>query len=148
MRTGTHRWLPRAALGIAVILTALPACSSGRSVPPGATVEVRVRDFHIHLSSAQIPSGVVDFDVHNQGPSTHEFVVVKTQLPASQLPLQSDGLTVDEKSPSLQDVDEISDLDIGDSQVLPIHLPPGRYVLFCNLEGHYLGGMYVSLRVA
>jgi uncharacterized cupredoxin-like copper-binding protein len=26
-------------------------------------------------------------------------------------------------------------------------LAPGHYVLFCNLEGHYLGGMNVSLEV-
>ena len=26
-------------------------------------------------------------------------------------------------------------------------LKPGRYVLWCNLEGHYLGGMHASFEV-
>jgi uncharacterized cupredoxin-like copper-binding protein len=24
---------------------------------------------------------------------------------------------------------------------LRLHLRPGRYVMFCNMSGHYLGGM-------
>ena len=32
-------------------------------------------------------------------------------------------------------------------QTLVLHLAPGHYVLYCNLEGHYLGGMYAALTV-
>jgi uncharacterized cupredoxin-like copper-binding protein len=28
-----------------------------------------------------------------------------------------------------------------------LNLTPGRYVMYCNLEGHYLGGMYAALTV-
>jgi uncharacterized cupredoxin-like copper-binding protein len=31
---------------------------------------------------------------------------------------------------------------------LHLHLTPGRYVLFCNMAGHYLGGMHRTLVVA
>jgi hypothetical protein len=31
---------------------------------------------------------------------------------------------------------------------LPLTLAPGRYVFFCNLDGHYLGGMHAVLEVS
>jgi uncharacterized cupredoxin-like copper-binding protein len=30
---------------------------------------------------------------------------------------------------------------------LRVHLTPGRYVLFCNMTGHYLGGMDRDIEV-
>jgi uncharacterized cupredoxin-like copper-binding protein len=29
-----------------------------------------------------------------------------------------------------------------------VHLAPGRYVLFCNMTGHYMGGMHSTLVVS
>jgi uncharacterized cupredoxin-like copper-binding protein len=94
-----------------------------------------------------IAAGFVDFVVHSKGPSTHEFNVVQTDLPPDQLPLRPDGLTVDEDSSLLHFVGGIGELDIGQTETLALRLPPGRYVLFCNLEGHYLGGMHALLEV-
>jgi uncharacterized cupredoxin-like copper-binding protein len=28
-----------------------------------------------------------------------------------------------------------------------VHLTPGRYVLYCNMSGHFLGGMHTLLVV-
>ena len=33
------------------------------------------------------------------------------------------------------------------TRLLGLGLTPGNYVLYCNLEGHYLGGMHASLAV-
>jgi len=89
----------------------------------------------------------VQFRIHNNGPSTHEFVVVKTDYPDEGLPLASDGLTIDEKAPGVKDVGELDEVPLGASRTLVLQLRPGSYVLFCNLEGHYLGGMALSLKV-
>jgi uncharacterized cupredoxin-like copper-binding protein len=126
---------------------ALSACSSQASRPSGAPVAVTIGDFHIRSSSATVGGGPVVFLVRDKGPSTHEFNVVRTDLPADQLPLRSDGLTVDEESPLMHFIGGIGELDVGDSEALALRLPPGRYVLFCNLEGHYLGGMHALLEV-
>ena len=32
--------------------------------------------------------------------------------------------------------------------MLKLHLAPGRYLLFCNMEGHYMGGMHTELVVS
>ena len=55
--------------------------------------------------------------------------------------------TPDEFRGQLDLVKEDSELDIGVSRALVVDLPPGHYVLYCNLEGHYLGGMHASLVV-
>jgi uncharacterized cupredoxin-like copper-binding protein len=28
-----------------------------------------------------------------------------------------------------------------------VRLPPGHYVLYCNMEGHYLAGMHAEVTV-
>ena len=38
-------------------------------------------------------------------------------------------------------------LEAGDKKNLTLNLPPGHYVLYCNLEGHYLGSMHATLDV-
>ncbi|MGZ6546318.1 MAG: sulfocyanin-like copper-binding protein [Actinomycetota bacterium] len=92
-----------------------------------------------------MPAGNVRFDVYNQGPATHEFVVVRTNLRASRLPIASDGLTVNEEA--LDAVGQISQIDIWSTETLDLDLTPGRYVFFCNVEGHYMGGMRGSIVV-
>ena len=73
--------------------------------------------------------------------------MVRTDRAPDSLPILPDGLTVDEEAASLRLLDEDSDIAIGATDALNLRLRPGRYVLFCNLNGHYLGGMHVSLVV-
>jgi uncharacterized cupredoxin-like copper-binding protein len=123
------------------------ACSSPASSPPGRRLPVNIRDFRITPSSSTIRGGSITFVVQDQGPSTHEFLVIRTDLTPDGLPLRPDGLTVEEDSPLIHVVGEIGDLDVGDTIALSLRLSPGRYVLFCNLEGHYLGGMHALFEV-
>lgn len=131
----------------AATIVCLSACSGGPPSSHGPSLDVTIRDFRITESFSTVSAGEVVLLVHDKGPSTHELVVVRTDLPSDQLPLRPDGLLVDEDSPQLHRVDELSELDIGDRARLVLNLSPGRYVLFCNLEGHYLGGMHSLLQV-
>ncbi|MGH3340704.1 MAG: sulfocyanin-like copper-binding protein, partial [Propionibacteriaceae bacterium] len=115
--------------------------------PPGTVVEVLLDDFHVHRTTARVPAGMVRFQLSNNGPSTHEFIVVGTDRASDQLPLQRDGLTVDEEGQGVDHVDEAEGLDIADRRTLTLSLAPGHYVLFCNMEGHYLGGMHAAFTV-
>jgi hypothetical protein len=131
---------------IGVGLMALSACSSP-APSSGAAIHVTLRDYRILAVATSAPAGAVSFDVLNRGPSTHEFVVFQTDRQADQLPLGGDGLTVDEDSPELRHIGEFSEVDIGRTAALSLRLSPGTYVLVCNLEGHYLGGMYLAMTV-
>jgi uncharacterized cupredoxin-like copper-binding protein len=94
-----------------------------------------------------VPAGTVSFRLLNQGPTTHEFIVVRTDRAPDKLPLQRDGLTVNEDAPGIDLLDEAEGLDIDDRQTLVLDLAAGHYVMYCNLEGHYLGGMHAALTV-
>jgi uncharacterized cupredoxin-like copper-binding protein len=115
--------------------------------PLGTPVNVLLEDFKVHRDAAVVPAGTVSFRILNEGPTTHEVIVVRTDRAPGKLPLQRDGLTVNEDGPGVELLDEVEGLDIDDRRTLNLRLTPGNYVLYCNLEGHYLGGMYASLTV-
>jgi uncharacterized cupredoxin-like copper-binding protein len=107
-------------------------------------MHVTEKDFAI-TAQPTVAAGDVTFNVTNDGPATHEFVVVRTDLASDELPIASDGLSVDEDT--LQGVGEISQVDFGTTESATLSLAPGHYVFFCNIEGHYLGGMHTELEV-
>jgi uncharacterized cupredoxin-like copper-binding protein len=144
VRRASKAW---GAWSMALTMLAMVACSHDPIPSPGATVSVSLKDYRIMSSIATLHAGTVSFDVHNRGPSTHEFVVFETARAADQMPLGADGLTIDEDSPLLRHVGEMARVDIGQSRRLTLRLTPGSYVLVCNMEGHYLGGMHFSLVV-
>jgi uncharacterized cupredoxin-like copper-binding protein len=121
----------------------LSACSGSAASEDGATVvRVTVRDFHIKVSPARIPAGPARLVVVNKGPDTHEILVART---GAALPLRSDGLTVDVDTLEPVTVGEAEGGSSGAVEVLRVKLRPGRYELFCNMAGHYLGGMSAQL---
>jgi uncharacterized cupredoxin-like copper-binding protein len=144
-----RRWAWALALVLAVLALAVPLTVARRQepTPSGTPVNVLLEDFEVRLDTAVVSAGTVSFHILGQGPTTHEFIVVRTDRPPDKLPLQSDGLTVDEEAPGVKLVDEADGLDIDDRQTLDLDLAPGHYVMYCNLEGHYLGGMYAALTV-
>jgi uncharacterized cupredoxin-like copper-binding protein len=121
------------------------ACSSGGTTSPakGTVVRVDERDFRIIVRPKRVPAGDVQLVLRNDGPVNHELIVVRGGR--SQLPLRTDGLTVDEDA--LPGTDVIEGAGPGSVRRLRLHLAPGRYQLFCNMAGHFLGGMHAELVV-
>jgi hypothetical protein len=107
-------------------------------------LRVTERDFHIAAPKG-VAAGAVDLSVHNDGPDTHELIVVRANGKA--LPLRRDGLTVDEAALKSRTVATLEGSGAGGGRNEQVHLPPGTYVLFCNMAGHYLGGMHTTLVV-
>jgi uncharacterized cupredoxin-like copper-binding protein len=134
---------------VLVLALAVPLTVARRHepTPRGTPVNVLLEDFEVRPDAAVLPAGTVNFRIRNQGPTTHEFIVVRTDRAPDKLPLQRDGLTVNEEGPGVELVDEVDGLDIDDRQALVLDLTPGHYVMYCNLEGHYLGGMHAALTV-
>jgi uncharacterized cupredoxin-like copper-binding protein len=146
-----RRWALALALTLvlAALALAVPLTVDRRHepTPRGTPVNVRLEDFKVRPDAAVVPTGTVSFRILNQGPTTHQFIVVRTDLAPDKLPLQRDGLTVNEEAPGIELVDEAGGLDIDDRQTLVLDLAAGSYVMYCNLEGHYLGGMHATLTV-
>ena len=45
------------------------------------------------------------------------------------------------------DKGEVSELDPGKSGTLTVALKPGKYLLICNVPGHYSAGMWTEFEV-
>ncbi|MBI2165965.1 MAG: copper-binding protein [Chloroflexi bacterium] len=105
-----------------------------------------VREWAFELSSASIPAGEVTFQLVNQGQAEHEMVILKTDLPANALKIKANGAEVDE-SASGEVMGEVEDLGSGQTKSVTLNLAPGRYVLTCNILGHYKAGMVTVLEV-
>jgi uncharacterized cupredoxin-like copper-binding protein len=132
---------------VPALALSLAACGdtndSGGGSDGEAEVHAPLEDFHIKLDETSAAAGPVAFEVDNKGPSTHEFVVVKTDLAADKLPTDENG-DVDEEGDGITAVDEIEDIAKGDSPKLEVDLEAGDYVVFCNLPGHYRQGMHAT----
>jgi uncharacterized cupredoxin-like copper-binding protein len=146
---GGRRWAWALALVLAALALAVPLTVARRQepTPSGTPVNVLLEDFKVREDAAVVPAGTVSFRILNQGPTSHELNVIRTDLAPDQLPLQRDGLTVDQDARGIDHLDEAEGLDIDDRRTLVLRLTPGHYVLYCNLEGHYLGGMHAALTV-
>ena len=110
-------------------------------------VNVTEKDFAIGLDESTASSGPVDFEITNEGPSVHEFVVFQTDLAPDALPLNKDG-DVDEEGKGVKHIDEVEDIAAGSTESLNVSLTTGNYVVICNLPGHYKLGMHAPLTVA
>ena len=98
----------------------------------------------ITLDRYSVPAGQVRFLVTNAGHSTHELVVLKTDLAADQLVANPDEPGKVEEQVHMG---ETGDIDGTRFNGLQLELGPGSYVIICNEPGHYMAGMRVAFTV-
>jgi uncharacterized cupredoxin-like copper-binding protein len=93
-----------------------------------------------------VPAGKVTFEVTNSSKEViHEMIVSSIKDVDTQLPYLADQNRVDEDN--IGDRGEVSELDPGKSGALTITLEPGLYLLFCNVPGHFISGMWTTITV-
>jgi uncharacterized cupredoxin-like copper-binding protein len=131
---------------IALLMLATSGCSTAgrRARAEQPLVRVTERDFHIAATPNHVPAGEIQLVVRNEGPDTHELIVVRSH---SRLPLRLDGLTVDETKLSAVTVASLDGSGPGSKERLRLRLRRGRYELFCNMAGHFMAGMHAELVV-
>ncbi len=74
------------------------------------------------------------------------MVVANLAEYATAVPYKDNSGRVDENQPNMN-IGEISELEPGESGSLTVTLTPGKYMLYCNVAGHYASGMWVLLTV-
>jgi len=117
--------------------------ASARSA--GRTVGITEKDFSI-TAPRRLSVGRFTLRVRNVGPDRHELIVARVGGGAP-LPLRRDGLTVDEQRIQAATLGTLEPAQPRTTRTLTVSLTPGRYVLFCNMYGHYSGGMHAVLVV-
>ena len=113
--------------------------TAGRS--QARSVGVVLSEWKLVPSASSVPAGKVTFRVVNRGTIAHELVVLRTDRRPGALPVKG-GKAVETGFKG-----ELSNVGPGKVRSLTLSLKPGKYVLICNLLGHYKAGQYAALRV-
>lgn len=127
---------------VALAATAILVSPLG-ATPSKTTVKVQLKEFKVLPSPASAKHWFVSFRVTNTGKVPHEFVVLKTKVAPAKLPVRSG------KAVEAGRVGKIGapKLKPGAARTLNLNLGAGKYVLLCNLPGHYQAGQRVGFRV-
>lgn len=110
---------------------------------PDGTIGIELGEFFVKPSSESTKAGEVTFQVENTGAASHEFVIYRTDEEPDGLTQEGGAATLDEAKV----VEETDELSAGDSTELTVTLEAGRYLLLCNLPGHYQSGQVVAFEV-
>jgi uncharacterized cupredoxin-like copper-binding protein len=140
----TDRALPIALIGLVLALAACGSTASpSASTTSGTTITGTLTEYKIALSAASAPAGSVTFNVTNSGTMVHEFVILKTDTLAKDLPLVNGAVVEDDYNP----VGEVAETDAGKSGTFTATLAAGHYAIICNIPGHVAAGMVTDFTV-
>lgn len=100
----------------------------------------------IKVDTDKVPAGEVTFTATNDSDSIiHEMILAPVVSMEAPLPYDTDSMRVDEDA--AKSLGEVSELEPGDSGALTVTLEPGTYILYCNIPGHYVMGMWTTIEV-
>ena len=100
----------------------------------------------IKIDKTEVPAGKVTFEVKNEAKDLqHEMLVAPVADENVVLPYNATENRVDEEKSG--DLGEVSELDPGKGGALTLDLKPGTYVLYCNIPGHFMAGMWTTIIV-
>jgi uncharacterized cupredoxin-like copper-binding protein len=133
-----------AALACVLAISATSCGGSGSGGTATGDVVVTLKDFSLTATPGTFSAGDITFGVQNEGPSAHEFVILRTDDAPDALPVEN-GLIPEDQ---IDLVDEAEDIAPGTDTSLSVNLQPGSYVLVCNLPAHYEAGMHAAFTVA
>jgi uncharacterized cupredoxin-like copper-binding protein len=131
--------MPLAALSAALLV--VTACSSGVS----GGVDVTLDEFSVRASPAAVESGPTTFEIRNTGSVEHDFIVLDTNEDPDDLPLKKGR--VDTKARGVKELGHVHTIRSGQNTTEEIALEAGRYLLICNIEGHFQSGMHAPFQV-
>ena len=115
--------------------------STSSTTKPGHTLTVALAEYSIKPSATVVAAGKVKVTATNQGQMEHEAVFLKTNTPQGQLKV-TNGRVSEKDS-----VGEVSNVKSGTPKSNTLDLTPGKYVIVCNIPGHYQAGMHAALIV-
>ena len=111
---------------------------------PGA--DMAKANMGMTLSQKTAPAGIVTFAVTNDSAElVHEMVIVRRPPPGKSMPYVDAEMKVNEDSAG--HMGEVSELEPGKGGSVSVTMKPGRYLLVCNIPGHYKAGMWVEFTV-
>lgn len=115
---------------------------------PGQATVIQMGEFFFEPKNATVKAGKTTIEAPNTGKVEHELVLFKTTMSPAKLPTEANGGVDEEKMDKIaEEGGEIPDVEAGETKSEEFELTQGKYVMFCNLPGHYAAGMYGTLTV-
>lgn len=112
----------------------------------GMKANMKMALMSIETDLKSVPAGKVTFDVTNKSKGTvHEMLVAPVADENTVLPFLDNENRADEEKSG--DLGEVSELEPGKTGSLTVEMKPGLYILYCNVPGHYMAGMWTTLKV-
>ena len=135
----------RLLVALASVMIVLGACGGAQQegAPAGSQLVVEMTDYKVTVNVPSVKAGSTKIGVRNLASQVHSFEVIKTDLPHDKLPI--DGASAKAKEDGK--VGGIETIAPGRSASVTLDLQPGKYVLICNVAGHYQLGMHASFTV-
>lgn len=114
----------------------------------GASLDIALGDYFFAPKDVTAKAGPTTISAPNEGAVEHELVIFKTNMDPAKLPTEANGGVDEEKMDEVAiAAGEVADVEAGETKSGKFKLTPGKYVMFCNLPGHYAQGMYGTLTV-
>jgi uncharacterized cupredoxin-like copper-binding protein len=126
-----------------VATTALAARYDAARARSVTTVKASEVEWGIKTSKKTSHAGKISFAVRNAGKLTHQFIVLRTNLPANKLPLHGTTVNLKKAGKVLGKIN----LAPGKNGHISLTLKTGHYVLLCNLPAHYQSGQHAAFQV-
>ena len=135
---------------IALVFISLAAISAQAAIKDTQVVNVKLWDqgstMRITTDRSQVKAGKITFEVENDPLSlVHEMLVVRVVSFDDTLPYDEEMARLCEDR--VADFGEVAELEPNQSGELAINLKPEKYLLVCNMPGHYKMKMYSDLVV-
>ncbi|MFC2967506.1 hypothetical protein [Acidimangrovimonas pyrenivorans] len=112
----------------------------------GAAKHDKLATMGVTATPDAIKAGKITFEVTNNSKDTvHEMIVAPIKSKDEVLPYNKEEMRVEEEKAG--HLGEVSELDPGASGALTLTLKPGEYILYCNIPGHYVMGMWTLFTV-
>jgi uncharacterized cupredoxin-like copper-binding protein len=121
------------------------SAASAKGVAVSNDVTGSVKEWKVQVEPTISRAGDVTFTIANLGTIGHEFLIVKTDIPPGEIPVEGDHFP--EEAEGIEVIDEIGEFEVGTTQNLTVTLERGSYQLVCNLPGHYAKGMFLGFDV-
>ena len=139
-----HRGRARVALALVAAVSStvlLAVTASAADTASRSEVSIALVEWKLLPGQITVRAGRVTFVVRNQGTMDHEFLVLRSDRHHHSLAVKK-GRAVE-----MGRLGEIPLIPKGTTKRITLKVPRGKYVLLCNMLGHYQAGQYASLRV-
>jgi uncharacterized cupredoxin-like copper-binding protein len=126
-----------------IVIAALCAGAISALAAQGTRVNVTLREFKVLPSKASAKAGRITFVATNRGTVAHELELVRWARSPRAVPVRNNRASFDER----REVGEVEDIRPGRTKRFTVRARAGKYLLLCNVPGHFQAGQRTRFTV-